>query len=264
MKTLVWGVWSAMVWPVAIVWMGLIVAVSLPLTLFVPFSRIQARFPATMMGWVPHFAFARYRIRYDPSFDPTPGSIFVMNHTSMFDGHVSLRVVPHAFCGVQNASHFKVPFYGWLMREAGGIPMVPGQPNQSVHLVREAKERFGRGYSLLVFPEGHRTRDGKLREFKRGSFVLAQATGAPIVPLAVRGLRQIFPRGTWIMRPGIIDVYVGAQVPTAELRPEDVEDLAARVREGIRGYIEDGADRITVAPRRPPQQTHPTSPTVSR
>ncbi len=86
----------------------------------------------------------------------------------------------------------------------------------------------------MIFPEGTRSRDGGLREFKKGAFVLAIATGLPIVPVCCRGTRRLMPRGSQLtVVPGHVDVFIEPPIETKGLEYDDREMLAARVREAI-------------------------------
>ena len=90
------------------------------------------------------------------------------------------------------------------------------------------------GQSFVVFPEGTRSRDGRLNEFKKGAFVLAIRLGLPVVPVVCRGTRRLMPRGSRLtVIPGEVELVVERPIPTAGLRFEDRDDLAARVREAI-------------------------------
>lgn len=240
MKTLIFALWSLFIWPFALLWMAAIVAVSIPLTWFIPFSRLQAHYPAIMMGWLPYISWSRVTTIYDPKFDHERRSVFIQNHVSMFDGHIALKTIPGRFCGVENAAHYKVPFYGWLMKHGGSIPIYPGQKGQSERLICEAQDRIERGYSILLFPEGHRTRDGKVGPFRRGAFLMALRNGAPVVPLAVRGLHEVFPKGSWILRPGHIEIYVGPQIETAGLGDSDLDALMQRVHDSLSHWVATG------------------------
>jgi 1-acyl-sn-glycerol-3-phosphate acyltransferase len=88
--------------------------------------------------------------------------------------------------------------------------------------------------SIVIFPEGTRSRDGRLREFKKGAFVLAIATGLPIVPVCCVGTRRLMPRGSRMtVVPGPVDVFIEPPIPTSGLTYDDRDALATRVREAI-------------------------------
>lgn len=179
-------------------------------------------------------------VQYDPGFDPERPSVFCQNHISLLDAHVACSVIPHAFCGLMNHWHFNIPGYGWIMRLANGIPVYPRTEGRTAEITEAARDRVEKGLSILVFPEGHRTRDGGVRDFRRGVFFMARDAGIPVVPLAVRGLRDVNQRGSWRFKPSRIDVYVGPQLETANLDDEGITRLAARMTHFADRWVRDG------------------------
>lgn len=229
--------WSIVAWILAFTWMVVLVVVSLPITLFIPFERFQTGWPHSLTGWTLRVTLSRIRIVYDPRFDRTRPSMFVQNHVSMLDAHCACAAVPVPLCGLENASHLKLPAYGWLMRLANAIAVEKGS-GRFAKIACDIRERMSRGISILVFPEAHRTLDGKVRPFKRGVFQIARDAGIPVVPLAVRGMFEVLPKGTMLARPGTIEIYMGPQIETAGLGDDQVAELADRVRDVISAWVE--------------------------
>lgn len=233
--------WSlAGAWPLAIGMMGVAAGVSLPLSLVIPFEKIMPRFPQPIMGAVPRLALGRRSITYHPDFDRDRVSMYLMNHTSILDAHVALWAIPHAFCGVQHAHHFDVPVYGWLMKRGNGIGVVKGQAGQGEWVAAQIRDRIERGISVLGFPEGRRTQNGRVLPFRRGLLSMARDGGLPVVPLAVRGLWQILRKGEWMLRPHPLDVYVGPQIETEGLDDAQIDRLAENLYRFTADYVERG------------------------
>lgn len=237
--TLLRALFSLLVWLICFAWMLLVCAYSLPLSVFVPFHRWQNKLPAAMLAMVPRITCSRLKVTVDPRFDTQRTSVFVQNHVSMIDGLVSLAALPQAFCGVENVAHFAIPFYGWMMKLGGGIP-VPKQPGGRLNgIIEHARERVTqRKLSVLVLPEGGRTMDGNLKPFHRGGFFLARNLALPIVPVAVRGLDRVLPKGTWLVHPGEIHVYVGPQIETTGLSDDEIAELTAETRRRLAAWVE--------------------------
>lgn len=233
------ALFSFAVWLTCFVWMLIVCAYSLPLALVVPFHRWQNRWPAAMLGMVPRITGSRLRITLDPRFDRNRTSVFMQNHVSMIDGLVTLAAIPQAFCGVENVAHFAIPFYGWMMKLGGGIP-VPKVPGGRLNaIIEQARERVTqRSLSVLVLPEGGRTMDGNLKPFHRGGFFLARNLGLPIVPVAVRGLDRVLPKGTWLVHPGEIHVYVGPQIETAGLSDAEIAEITREIRRRLAAWVD--------------------------
>ena len=96
------------------------------------------------------------------------------------------------------------------------------------------------GHSILAFPEGHRTRDGRVRSFKRGLFVVARDLGLPIVPVAVTGMQDVMSADSWVIRPGhTVTVHCEEPVETAGVSDEEIPALMARVRAPIVRHVEE-------------------------
>lgn len=238
---LLWLVWSVIAWCLSFAWMMLTCLCCLPLALVVPMHRWQHLLAAPMLAAVPRLTGSTLQVEYDERFDPTRRSVFVQNHVAMIDGHVALAAIPHAFCGVENAAHFNIPFYGWMMALGGGI-RVPSTPGGRLNMIIEqARERVNaKNLSILVLPEGGRTIDGNLKPFHRGGFFLAREVGLPIVPVAVRGLYDIMRKGSPLVKPGRIEVYVGPQIETAGLSDAEIEALTVSVRRSLGAWIDRG------------------------
>jgi 1-acyl-sn-glycerol-3-phosphate acyltransferase len=233
-----WSVVGA--WPLAIGMMGIAAGVSLPLSLVVPFEKIMPLFPQPIMGAVPLVGFGKRTITYHPDFDRSRVSMFLMNHTSILDAHVALWAIPHAFCGVQHAHHFDVPIYGWLMKRGNGIGVVKGEAGQGERVATQIRDRIRRGISVLGFPEGRRTQNGRVLPFRKGLLTMARDGGLPVVPLAVRGLWQILRKGEWVVRPHPLEVYVGPQIETQGLDDDRIGQLAANLHRFTADFVERG------------------------
>jgi 1-acyl-sn-glycerol-3-phosphate acyltransferase len=227
-------------WPLGLGLMGASLATVVPLTLVLPIERFQTLGPQQLVGQVVRVTGGRRRRTYHPGFDPTRVSLFMMNHTSVLDAHVACWAIPQPFCGIMHEHHFRVPVYGWLLRRANGIGVTQGAGGQRARIAEQVTDRVRRGVSILGFPEGRRTQNGRVLPFRHGLFLIARDAGVPVVPLCARGLWAILRRGEWIIRPAPLDVYVGPQLETAGLTDEEVGALAARCQRFAADFVERG------------------------
>jgi 1-acyl-sn-glycerol-3-phosphate acyltransferase len=234
-----WLPWSITVWLISFVWMVFLTLLILPIMVFVPFERFQLA-PQLCVSLPIWLTCSRLKVHVDPAYDRRRVSMFMQNHVSMMDACIACGSFRVPFCGLENASHLRVPGYGWLMRCANAIPVDRSKKGFFADIEAAIRERVSRGISILVFPEGHRTMDGKLRSFKRGVFQMARDAGIPIVPVAVRGAYRMLPKGTLSVRPSKIDVYIGPQIETEGLADEDLPALMERVRDLLEAWIERG------------------------
>ena len=193
------------------------------------------------MAICPRLTLSRFEFIYDPDFDPDRRSVFVQNHVSMLDGHVACMTIPHPFCGLHLASHFKVPGYGWIMRLARSIPIERGETGQTERIAAEARRRIqDMNLSIVAYPEAHRTRTGQVQPFRTGVFFMARAAGAPVVPLCVRGLFEVNRPKSARFRPGRVEIYVGPQFETEGLTDDAIRALAEEVRQVHVAFVDRG------------------------
>ena len=182
----------------------------------------------------------RLEVLCSPNFNPKRTSIFICNHVNVFDPFVIYSAIPQFVRGFELETHFKIPVYGWMMGWFGNIP-VPGVPKrEGLELMsKRAKAALDDGISLIGFAEGSRTRDGHVKEFKRGIFSIAQRLGVPIVPVSIVGSYQFFQTGNWILYPGKITVYVHDTIDTSTVQRSSLDDLRRRVQEIVATPVEE-------------------------
>ncbi|MFT7518520.1 MAG: 1-acyl-sn-glycerol-3-phosphate acyltransferase [Kiritimatiellia bacterium] len=183
-----------------------------------------------------------FSVSYDPAFDRTVPSVFCFNHTNFLDAHTACRTIPQPFVGLMLAWHFKIPGYGWMMRATHGIPVHPASAGRTDELTVQVRDRVDHGLSILAFPEGHRTMDGKVRKYKRGMFFMARSAGIPVIPVAVRGMYAVNRKGSKLFIPGPVSVYVGPQIDPSTLDDDGITQLADAMHSAVSAYVE-GRDR---------------------
>ncbi len=232
--TVLWWIWAPIGWTLGFFWMSLVVLIGAPTTLFiVPFTTWYVVIKPLMTQAFIWSTLSKPTITYDVKFDPERRAVFVQNHVSALDAMVACTVIPHCFCGLENAAHYNIPVYGWIIRLANGIKVPSAREKRFDAILEAALERRELGMSILAFPEGHRTTTGHTREFRTGAFRMAQAMGYPVVPIASKGLFHILPKGTGILRRGPVSFHVGPAFETEGLSEEGLKQLAAEVRSWI-------------------------------
>jgi 1-acyl-sn-glycerol-3-phosphate acyltransferase len=173
--------------------------------------------------------------------EPVAAYVFCINHVSLLDLFVVFQSIPYFHRSFQHQAHFKVPIYGGCVRVFGQLPVDPKDKALNRASFARAVEMLRSGDSFVVFPEGHRTRDGRLGRFYPGAFRLAIDAGVPVVPMGMRGLRNVCPAGDWRIRPGTVDVLFGEPIPTAELTHEDIPALARQTRATLNDLLAGGS-----------------------
>jgi len=165
-----------------------------------------------------------------PDIDPERPYLFFQNHTNHLDHCTLYPATPHFKQGVELDEHFSFPVYGWFMKKRGTIPVVRGSVSQMRLLASRMRAELDRGHSLLLFPEGTRTLDGRLGRFEPGMFRVARMLKAPIVPVTVTGMYQVMRKGSYLIRPGHrVTVYCDKPVETSGLSVKAIPELMDRV-----------------------------------
>ncbi len=156
--------------------------------------------------------------------------VLVANHNSLAD-IVCLYCLGKNFKWLAKDSLFKIPFFGWTMSLLKYIPLKRGEHGSIRDSFQKAQEWLEKGTSVLIFPEGTRSRTGELGEFKNGAFKLALLAKKPIVPIAIQGTRQALSRGRMTMATkvrGLISVL--PEIPVTSYQEADFDRLKNQVR----------------------------------
>jgi 1-acyl-sn-glycerol-3-phosphate acyltransferase len=162
--------------------------------------------------------------------------IFVSNHQSFFDIFAMLACLPVSIRFVAKKELGRIPVLAQAMRAAGHVLIDRQDRRGASRAMRKAGERMEReNLSLGLFPEGTRSRDGQLREFKKGTFVLAIETQVPIVPVAVEGGYRVISGGC--VRRGNMNLRVAAALPTEGRTAADRDEVLSAVRGTIREML---------------------------
>jgi 1-acyl-sn-glycerol-3-phosphate acyltransferase len=182
---------------------------------------------------------SRWRAVVDPAIDPKRAYFFFQNHTNHLDHCTMYSATPHFKQGVELEEHFRYPIYGAFMRSRGTVPVRRGGVSEFIALRDRMGAELARGRSLLVFPEGTRTLTGQLGAMQTGVFRIAQALGAPIVPVTVTGMYRVMRKGSLLIRPGHdVTVYCDAPIETAGTTRKDLRALMKRVENVIQSRLD--------------------------
>jgi 1-acyl-sn-glycerol-3-phosphate acyltransferase len=174
----------------------------------------------------------RLEVRRSPGFDPHRTSFFLVNHVNLFDPFALYSAIPQFVRGLELESHFRIPVYGLLMKRFGNIP-VPDvrRPADLKRMWKLTRDALDRGVSLIVFPEGKRTLDGRVGGFHDGAFRMAQQFGYPIVPVSIVGSFEFNNKRHWGLRPSRIVVHIHDTIEITAMKKGDVPQLRERVHQ---------------------------------
>ncbi len=225
-STLVWASYVAIV----IAWTPLVLLFRL---VTFPWDRDRYRVGRLMHGSAALAArinpFWTFRIvdRVHP--DDRHPYVFVANHSSFTDIFLA-ATLPGERKFLSKQSIFRIPLLGWQMRVAGDVPLVRGNRESARRAMEEMRRTLGRRVSVIFFPEGTRSADGSLGEFREGAFRLAIEAGVDVLPLAIVGAAGSLPKHSYVFRPAAATLFVLPPEPTAGLTPADAPGLAQKVR----------------------------------
>jgi 1-acyl-sn-glycerol-3-phosphate acyltransferase len=188
------------------------------------------------------FSGVRVRVLGTENLEPGRSYIYMANHQSNFDIPVLLGRLPAQFRWLAKAELFKIPIFGRGMQGCGYISIDRSNRKSAFQSLAKAARTIREGTSVLIFPEGTRTGDGHIKDFKKGGFVLAVDAGVPIVPIIIRGTYAIMPRTRFQIRPRPVVMEIHRPIETAQYTRKTKDELMQHVRNAMIGYFESGKE----------------------
>ncbi|NVN92137.1 MAG: 1-acyl-sn-glycerol-3-phosphate acyltransferase [Desulfuromonadales bacterium] len=166
--------------------------------------------------------------------------IFMSNHQSGFDIPTLLASLPRETCWIVKKELFDIPVFGNAMRRGGYIPLDRRAPHQALKSMEKAVGIIRSGTSVVIFPEGTRSTDFRLLPFKRGGFMLALRSGAPVVPVTINGTGRVNPAGSRRLYRGQISVTLHPPImpEVSASRGEAEAVLMKKVHDAITSVLE--------------------------
>ncbi|MCC6317804.1 MAG: 1-acyl-sn-glycerol-3-phosphate acyltransferase [Gemmatimonadaceae bacterium] len=161
--------------------------------------------------------------------DPRRPYVAVSNHESYADIFL-ISHLPWEMKWISKETMFRIPFFGWMMHMAGDISITRGERTSTVKAMEAARDRLRKRVSVMIFPEGTRSRGADLLPFKDGAFRLALEAGVPILPIVVAGTRTAMAKGTFRFQRARARVRVLDPIDTTGLTVDDVATLRERTR----------------------------------
>jgi 1-acyl-sn-glycerol-3-phosphate acyltransferase len=171
--------------------------------------------------------------------DPGRSYVLASNHQSIYDIPILFATLPLQLRIVAKASLGSLPFLGWHLQRTGHL--LVNRKNPGADIVRKMRRLVSESHSLLVFPEGTRSVDGRVGRFKKGSFLVAIDAGLPVVPVSVAGSRHVMTKGRLMVRPGAVRLTVHDPIPSAGVTRDQVIEFGNRVRDIVRRDVDEPA-----------------------
>jgi 1-acyl-sn-glycerol-3-phosphate acyltransferase len=177
---------------------------------------------------------AGVRVRVEGLERIPPGvCLFVANHTSAADAPAVVGAIPRRISIILKESLFKWPIVGQAFRSAHFIPVNRKSHESALAGVEKATEALRSGQSFLIYPEGTRSPDGRLQNFKKGAVVMAINAGVPIVPMACSGAHRVMEKRSLVMHPGEILVEFLQPIDAAKFTMEERDTLNQQVHDAL-------------------------------
>jgi 1-acyl-sn-glycerol-3-phosphate acyltransferase len=216
--------------PLIFLYTAIMGSISVASSLVDPSGRIQhacSRIWAKMILWT-----SRVQVQISGAEHVKVGRPYVLcaNHQSHMDIPILLAGLPFQFRFAAKRELFRYPFLGWHLRRSGHLSINRENPHAAVKSLQDAVAGIERGTPVLIFPEGGTSRDGTIKPFKGGGFMLAGRSNAELVPVTIRGSRTILRPKTYHVRKGTVEIIIGEPISSANV---PISELANRVRHEV-------------------------------
>jgi 1-acyl-sn-glycerol-3-phosphate acyltransferase len=224
------------------VWVVLITLICATAAIVVSFLRKGGNF-AHLVGrfWARSIVFvSRVKVSVQglEHIDPGAAYVYMANHQSMFDILTLLGYLPVQFRWLAKMELFQIPVFGYSMARVGYISIDRSNRKSAYKSLQEAAQKIAQGVSVVVFPEGTRSRDGQIKPFKGGGFYLAIRSGRPIVPVVIIGSHHVMPKGRLRIRRGQIILNINPPIETTHYNNSTKEILMESVRSTMKRDLE--------------------------
>lgn len=196
-----------------------------------PFYRVGTWIAITGV----RLAGVRIRLLGMEQIDPGTTYIFMSNHVSNLDPPIIIPSIQRHMSVLVKASLFRFPIFGYAMKKARMVPVRREDRESAIESIHAAAQVLREGISIMIFPEGTRSRTGELLPFKKGPFYMAEEAAVPILPITIRNTAELMPKGKFEVRKG--EVTVIFHPPLNPKDYEDREQLMEAVRTAIRGSL---------------------------
>jgi 1-acyl-sn-glycerol-3-phosphate acyltransferase len=222
---------------VATCWLVLYVASFIALVVCYPFDKKRV-VVHKLSEWLTDIVFVfapgmRRDVIGMENIDPKQAYVIVLNHQSMVD-ILSIYNLPLVFKWVSKKEVYRIPLVGRLLLMHGDIVINRASAKEAMQLVHsKGKEWLKKGASVSIFPEGTRSKDGEIHNFKAGAFILAKDAGVPILPIVLDGTNTLIRKGWMINWRNRITIKVLPPISAEEVQNRDIKDVMAQVKEDM-------------------------------
>jgi len=226
--------------PLIFLYTAVLGAISLTASLFERSGRTQHTMAVIWSWLILKTSLSPVKVYGAEKVDFSKAHLFAANHISAMDIPVLYTNLKCQFRIVANKDLFKHPFMGWHLRRSGQIPIDRSSPRATFKSLHMAVEDLKNGLSVAIFPEGGRSKDGRIQEFMNGGFYVAVKAQAPVVPVAIVGTYEMLPMDTFHIKPQKLEIHFGEPIPTAGLTTHDLDKLSEQVKKAVEEMVARG------------------------
>ncbi len=194
------------------------------------YTRVWGRFVLWLSG-------VRVEVQGLENIDHRRAQLIVANHQGSFDIWALMGWLPIPFRWVMKKELFRIPLMGQAMKRGGYVGIDRHHPHKALQDMKKVLALLRDGKSIIIFPEGTRSRNGKVGRFKRGGFMLAYRSGVPIIPISINGSFDIMRRGSWLISPHPIRMVIHKPIEVTGLDREARQQLPEQVRQKIIDHL---------------------------
>ncbi|MDR3328071.1 MAG: 1-acyl-sn-glycerol-3-phosphate acyltransferase [Prevotellaceae bacterium] len=180
-----------------------------------------------------YLAFVEVEVKGQENYLPHKSYIFVANHASVYDVFVIYGWLNSRFKWIMKNSLRKIPLVGFACHKAGHVFIDRSNPIKARQSIKNAEEKLKNGASLVIFPEGHRSNNGKVGNFKRGAFKIAEDLKLPVVPITIKGSFEVLPINSYYIEPHKISVIIHSVISFDNVNDENIDEFIQKTREII-------------------------------
>ncbi|MBZ5498275.1 MAG: 1-acyl-sn-glycerol-3-phosphate acyltransferase [Acidobacteriia bacterium] len=225
------GLYVAMAAPIGLAWSFLSGSTDLLFTL--------AHFCIRVAGWLCN---VRVVVRGRDLVRPRQAYLFLSNHQGNFDGPLLYYATGRNLRAVIKKEIMRIPVLSQVLRKVSFVPIDRTDPLNAHAGIDRAAQLLKGGHSFFAFPEGTRSRDGRLGVFKKGVFVMAIKAGVPVMPVSICNSRAIQPPGHYAIKPGTVELVFHPPIATEHMRLQDRDHLLqltqAAIAQGLPNAVE--------------------------
>jgi 1-acyl-sn-glycerol-3-phosphate acyltransferase len=232
-----WAPFANLLWYIHTVIMATISLIVWPFDKTGEMQHWCARWWCRLIAWS---IFANIHVHGIENLSARQNYVYMANHASLIDTPALFAYLPYQFRIMAKKHLFYFPFMGWHLWTAGNFPIDQTDARKTARSLKGVIEGIRNGKSLAVFPEGTRSPDGQLQEFKQGAFKIAMRAGVPIVPVTIIGTSKLLPKGSLAPRPGRVDVVIGKPIETKQYNEKHLSELMATTRNAIDATLKAG------------------------